>query len=313
MPVPPPWQVNEDGKGWINDITGEESLEHPLKRILEAKRATEEPAEDVNSTALVVSTQGEEPTNAEASIEEKDNEEAAALVVAKEEDETGEEGQQQQEQLALPDSKGTGATQLAPIENENARKLMKASSRASRGRYSDFRCLWKEKGLFGETNSYGLTLRYYEDASTDIRFDGVEGMWVATQLDGPYGPLDKLDLFVGAKIKIFGRHLSINSTGASTTHWIEEEGKRLMKQQNWLQERVESVGRMPVVRRPPPSGPLAFSGRSNKPAGGDNLRMITVNNAKILEQLSTLGMGHCGSSIPHFYTKEHLADSQPTI
>ena len=81
-----------------------------------------------------------------------------------------------------------------------------------------------------------------------------------------------------------------------------------MKQQNWLQERVESVGKVPVVRRPPPVGPLQFSGRSSKPAGSDNLRMIFMENAKLHEQLATLGMGHCVP--PSYYTKEHKNQSQ---
>lgn len=277
MPVPPPWRENDEGEGWVNDITEEVVLEHPLKRVLDRKRAKE------GSSDLVSAGNGMGET--------KDDSQAVVPV----------------------DMPASGAMQLMPIENESARKLTMPSSKALRGRYSDYRCQWKEKGLFGETNSYGLMLRYYEDGSTDIRFDGVDGMWVATQLEGHYGPMEKIDLFVGAKIKIFGRHLSINSTGASTTHWIEEEGKRLMKQQNWLQERVESVGKVPVVRRPPPVGPLSFSGRSNKPAGGDNLRMITVNNGKLLEQLATLGMGHCGDSLPGFWTQEHWLDSQSTI
>jgi hypothetical protein len=280
MPVPPPWRENDEGDGWVNDITEEVSLEHPLKRVLEKRSLA------ATASALVVS-------GAEGGlVETKDDSDAL-----------------------VPGGKPAtgGAKQLVPLDNESARKLTKASNKALRGRYSDYRCLWKEKGLFGETNSYGLVMRYYEDGSTDIKFDGVDGMWVATQLEGHYGPIEKIDLFVGAKIKIFGRHLSINSTGASTTHWIEEEGKRLMKQQNWLQERVESVGKVPIIRRPPPIGPLSFSGRSSKPAGGDNLRMITVNNGKLLEQLATLGMSHCGNSMPGFWTSEHFHDSQSTI
>lgn len=277
IPVPPPWRENDDGEGWVNDITEEVSLEHPLKRVLEKRT-------ELVSTLVV-------PSAESGMVEAKDDGDA----------------------LVSSGIASTGAKQLVPLDNENARRLRKASNKALRGRYSDYRCLWKEKGLFGETNSYGLTLRYYEDGSTDIKFDGVDGMWVATQLEGHYGPIEKIDLFVGAKIKIFGRHLSINSTGASTTHWIEEEGKRLMKQQNWLQERVESVGKVPVVRRPPPIGPLSFSGRSNKPAGGDNLRMITVNNGKLLEQLATLGMSHCGNTMPGFWTNEHWHDSQLSI
>ena len=36
--VPPPWRVNEGGE-YVNDITGEVSLVHPLKRALEIKQS----------------------------------------------------------------------------------------------------------------------------------------------------------------------------------------------------------------------------------------------------------------------------------
>ena len=36
--------------------------------------------------------------------------------------------------------------------------------------------------------------------------------------------------------------------------------------------------------------------------------MITVDNAKLSEQLATLGMSHCVP--PSFYTKEHKIQSQ---
>ena len=281
LPVPPPWRASDDESTYVNDITGETINEHPLQRAL-AQKVTED------TMALIPAGVGPETKNEVDIIAPLSNKNAP-----------------NGRPFLEIDNKESNTTQLAPLDNNAA--AQKLATKAARGKYTDYRCMWKEVGLFGDTNSYGLTLRYFEDGSTEIKFDGVDGMWVSTQLEGHYGPIERIDLFIGAKIKVFGRHLSINSTGASATQWIEEEGKRLSKQQNWLQERVESVGKVPVVRRPPPVGPLQFSGRSNKPAGSDNLRMLTMENAKLSEQLATLGLSHCVA--PSFYTKEHKLHS----
>ena len=49
--------------------------------------------------------------------------------------------------------------------------------------FNDFRCSWKEAGLFGDVDSFGLTLRFYDDLSTQIKFDGVNGVWVLAKLE----------------------------------------------------------------------------------------------------------------------------------
>ena len=49
--------------------------------------------------------------------------------------------------------------------------------------FYDFRCSWKEAGLFGDVDSFGLTLRFYDDLSTQIKFDGVSGIWLLAKLE----------------------------------------------------------------------------------------------------------------------------------
>jgi hypothetical protein len=154
----------------------------------------------------------------------------------------------------------------------------------------DFRCLWKELGLFGNVNSYGLTIRYFEDGQTVIKFDGLDGQWVFSQLQGNHGPIERYDLFVGAKVRVFGRHLTISSTNASTCQWIDEEGKRLLKRQDWLQSKIEAVGGVPVVRRNEPIGVKCnFTKKAN--SGNADLRRIFTENTKLMEQFSALGLG----------------------
>jgi hypothetical protein len=279
FPLPPAWRHNASDMTYINEDTGEVSTIHPYQRVLDKRAAAE--ASKYSSGHDMVMQDGlghmrEDGADGPLFVD------ASTSVVSMEQN-----------------SAGAGSQMGAPIRDNDLKKRMKGQ------KYSDFRCLWKEFGLMGETNSYGLVIRYYPDGQTVIKFDGVEGIWHLSQLMGPYGPVDRCDLFVGAKVTVFGRHLSIASTGASTCRWIEEEGLRLSKQQEWLQQRVESVGAVPCVQREPPKGPLQHQGRSGKPAGSDNLRMLTVNNAKLAEQLAQLGMAHCVA--PSFYSKTHKA------
>jgi hypothetical protein len=288
IPIPPPW-VFENGV-YYNDVTGEETTTHPLKRLMDAKAAAEGPSSEENTSSLdkreLVSSLDSSLEYINTALIETQQEE---MVPATNMDHTQREGKN-----ASGDDE---EKESAPVKIKRAPGL----------RYFDFRCLWRETSLFGEINSYGLTVRWYMDRSVTITFDGLEGKWDLSHLEGLYGPIERIDLFVGAKLNIFGRKMSINSCGASTCKWIEDEGQRLKKQQNWLQERVESVGKVPVVRRPPPKGPLQNSGRGGRPAGSDDLRRMTTENSKLLEQLAKIGMGHCVP--PPYYTKEHRPDS----
>jgi hypothetical protein len=56
-----------------------------------------------------------------------------------------------------------------------------------------------------------MIIRYFEDERTLVRFDGVEGDWQYSVLEGLYGPVTLLDLFIGSKVKIFGRSLAITT------------------------------------------------------------------------------------------------------
>lgn len=160
-----------------------------------------------------------------------------------------------------------------------------------RGDGVEFRCSWKEINPNGTKYGFVLILKFFDDQSFEIRFDGVDGCWQMPKLVGPYGPLDRHDLFIGAKIKVFGRHLTITSASAATCREIDEEGERLARKQEWLRRKVESVGAIPVVKRPPPSQNNSFS-RGSKTSGSCNLRKLVQENNKLGEQLSHLGMSH---------------------
>ena len=237
--LPPPWRKTSEG--YLNEITGALSPDHPFQRYVQGN----------------------------------------AQQVSQPEEEDGAAGTPGRPYLA---EKIQVAAMGADIGGSSS------SSRPQKLRHWDFRCMWKELGLFGNVNSYGLTIRYYEDGQTVVNFDGLDGRWHFSQLDGPHGPLDRYDLFVGAKIRIFGRHLTIAATSASTCQWIDEEGKRLLKRQDWLQSKIESVGAVPAVRRPTPTGIKGHFGKKAN-SGNADLRRISEQNKKLAEQLACLGMG----------------------
>jgi hypothetical protein len=157
-----------------------------------------------------------------------------------------------------------------------------------------FRCTWKELGLFGDRQCFGLTIMYsVEDQKILVNFDGVDGAnWQYSTLDGPYGPVDRHDLFVGSRVKLLGRTLTISSASTLAMRWIDKEYKKLLRQQEFLITKVESVGAKACVKRQLPEVVLDIT-RDFKGTGGRcDLRKVVNENARLGEQLAGLGLGH---------------------
>ena len=155
---------------------------------------------------------------------------------------------------------------------------------------TDFRCEWKEScGVSGGIKSYGLRIRYFADQRTMIKIDGISGQWEATTLDGAYGPVNEYDLFIGAKIKVFGRHLTITSANASVCHEIEEKAQKLKKQISFMQNSIENVGAVPILRRAAPVQ-MRHVTRGAKAEGHVNLRKLANDVSKLSEQMYNLGL-----------------------
>jgi hypothetical protein len=125
--------------------------------------------------------------------------------------------------------------------------------------------------------------------STSVKLDGVDGQWQFSTLEGPHGPINEYDLFVGAKVKVFGRMMSITSASASTCMWIESEKEKMVKLQDMLQMTIEKVGAVPVVRRRMPMNANGI-GRRTVPMGSSNLRRLFMENARLGEQIANLGL-----------------------
>lgn len=160
------------------------------------------------------------------------------------------------------------------------------------GEHMDFRCEWKEIGLMGNTLSYGLTLKYYvEDKHFELVFDGVDAVWKYSKLDGIYGPIDEFDLFIGSKLSIFGRHLSISSTNSDICRLIDKKESKLKKKRAYMQEKIETVGSLPCVRRETQDRIRNIT-RSSSKTGHGNLRRLRNEILKLSEQMGELGLSH---------------------
>lgn len=281
-PLPPPWTKRIDKEGgiiYINDITGKESIEHPAASLFSTHFSSTAPQPTPGSPGSTIQKeQAEEGDNQNGKLT-NDN---LSDVNSPEMDVIWFEGVEKRPDT-LPNNNDSCGSATVPTHN---------SKKKSTGAFFDYRCEWKDTGLFGERNAYGLTVRYFDDdGRTTIRFDGVDGAWHFSILEGARGPVERYDLFVGARIKVFGRSLTITSTTASNCAWIEAEGAKLYKRQDWLREKIESVGAVPIVRKPIVAA-IKNVTRSAKPAGQVNLRKIYDENAQLCEQLLQLGLGH---------------------
>ena len=92
-------------------------------------------------------------------------------------------------------------------------------------------------------------------------------------------------------MRIFGRHLTITSADASVCRWIEKKGEKLTKKVAWLQEKIEKVGAVPIIRREAPVMTRNIV-RATNSAGHQNLRKLKNDIGKLSEQLVDLGLSH---------------------
>lgn len=160
------------------------------------------------------------------------------------------------------------------------------------GEHYDFRCEWKELGLKGNIMSYGLTLKYFlEDKHFELVFDGVDAVWKYSKMDGIYGPIDKYDLFIGSKITFFGRHLSISSTNSNICRIIDNTENKMKKKREYLQQKIEMIGAIPIVKRAAQERIREIT-RSSSKTGHGNLRKIRNECMKLSEQMGELGLTH---------------------
>lgn len=275
--LPPHWVFNEETRTYYNEITGEDTAEHPITIFFSARNALLNPS-------------ASDPVGIE--IEriqyEVQRSHGSSIVIIHE------EGEAEDEVEVGKDRETAQQQDLEPEESskEEAGKLERISGLdLPSGKYYEYHCQWSERDLFGKVSLYGLTFRYYEEShKTLIRFDGLVGEWVYSILQGPYGPLELIDFFIGAKIKVFGRTVTISSASGSAVRWIEAQRKNLEKQQERFREKIMAVGQVPCVK-PKDKGVVRniTRGAGTEP-GHTDLRKLLQQNAKLGEQLVSLGL-----------------------
>lgn len=269
--LPPNWQAyrNEDGNiVYVNEIDGTATTENPFEVYLRiANKTTYQSNTPRLPTPQIQSFYDDQPSNESAGID-VDNQYKFV-------------GIQSNDNQNLRDELD------AMLQQSTEVKYLHESSKNVK---YDYHCQWNERDLSGKVSLFGLSIRFHEaSGETSVRFDGINGEWSFVSLKGPYGCLDRYDLFIGAKIEVFGRHLTISSANATACKWNEQESQRLMKQQEQFRKKIESIGDVPHIRR----RTLNSTGHIQRGVanyGKHNLRMILKDNAKLGEQLYQLGL-----------------------
>lgn len=253
----------------MNELTREESKEHPAERYIQYKEQQQREYDDANRQTTDVERDNNDTENADQEAIARGND-----------DDGGCDG-------TYDDEYPRDATLNSAMEDSS--KKPSAQRTKDSKVIPEYYCQWSERDLFGKVNLFGLRIRYGED-STIVKFDGIEGEWIYSALEGPYGPIQMEDLFIGAKVTVFGRHLTISSINTAATKWIEKEEKRLRKQQDEFTHKLESVNAVPCVRKPH-QGTVRHITRAAKGIGQTNLRKMKNENARLGEQMAQLGLG----------------------
>lgn len=196
-----------------------------------------------------------------------------------------------EESHPVSDEQSPRLLDFEPLSDSIPKAETPATPKTEADQLLEYHCQWKERNAFGQMSMYGLTLRFdLSNGTTSVRFDGVVNSdWTFTALKGPYGALEPHDLYVGAKVQVFGRHLTISTANSTAVRWIEREAKRLNNLQAKFRKRIESVGQKPIVIAPKPEV-VRHVERENKKAGQINLRKLLSDVSKLGEQLANLGL-----------------------
>jgi len=168
--------------------------------------------------------------------------------------------------------------------------------------YSDFFSSWNHVSPLGQLTVYSLTLRFYKDQSALMIIHNINNArYPLESIDGLYGPVSRLDLFIGSQVKLFGRNVIIKSAGRRVCEQIEAAGEYLMKKQLWIISKIEEVGVHPIIR-PSADG-------TKRTVGQMNLRLILKQNWALCEQLTALGHAYLVAKVNGRFPDSQLESS----
>lgn len=272
--LPPHWSYNSDNNSYYNEITNEETPDHPITIFISARQQ-------------VLNLPPNDPIGIEI---ERIQYAAQNMPDSVAQDFEEREVRAENGDDAIPDTLEPNVSSKEDIiGDQDAVSELELPS----GKFYEYHCQWSERDLFGKVNLYGLIFRYYEEShKTLIKFDGLVGEWVYSAIQGPYGPLEHIDFFIGAKIKVFGRQVTISSASGSAVRWIEAQRKKLERQQERFREKIMAIGQVPCVR-PKQKEVVRHITRgegTGAEPGHTDLRKLLQLNAKLGEQLVSLGL-----------------------
>lgn len=277
--LPPHWHKDSQGAGFYNILTNESSEINPFEKYLEARSKyfgnntsgiSNPPTPQRDTTRS-----GNYLSNSPNTHQNNDN------LHVEFDDSVSNVSYDFQHEAPQTNNNNTSSPTTNNIISTREMEL--------KGKWYAYKCQWNERDCFGKVSLYGLTIRYYEDNSTLIKFDGIQGEWFYSSLQGDYGPITHHDLYIGAKINIFGRHLTISSANGAAIQWSEKEYKRLMAQQQAYHNKILSVRETPCIRLKEPKAVRNIT-RDDKSAANVDLRKVLIDNAKLGEQLVNLGL-----------------------
>lgn len=289
--LPPNWrqEVRNGVDVFVNEMSGEETTEHPYHQFL--RKFTQTPALSKPSQSKRSSHASSPVRPSSAADEPPLSTSNHGAAIAESIPETTRPNSSVGFKMHIIDS----ATHQKP-SSPNLNEFFGTRTEATfpdlsslKEVYYDYHCQWTERDLNGDISMYGLTIRYQKNRTTMIKFDGIDATWTYTALKGPYGCLEMHDLFVGAKVTLFGRHLTISAANSAACKWISKEKKRLEKQQEEFRRKVESIGEIPCVKRKDSSNVKDIT-RVGKLDEQTNLRLLLKENARLGEQLANLGL-----------------------
>lgn len=111
----------------------------------------------------------------------------------------------------------------------------------------EFTSWWKELSIEGAPVTHQLVLIH--DLQTGffrVRIDDSSLELEVDKLDGKYGIVEPVDLFVGATVTLFGKKVTLMRASSATVRWIETQAEKFNKIIRQLREQLHVFGIEPV-------------------------------------------------------------------
>jgi hypothetical protein len=163
----------------------------------------------------------------------------------------------------------------------------------------EFTSWWKELSIEGASVTHQLVLVH--DLQTGffrVRIDESSLELEVDKLDGKYGIVEPIDLFVGATVTLFGKKVTLMRASSATVRWIEAQADKLNKVIRQLRQQLHIYGIEPasVPHRPR---------LENRGPGSTNLRLLRHEVDMLQDQLAAATGSRSGLPLPGEKSQQH--------